>query len=29
MAKVLDPPSAALDATQLIVAFFSGHPRRG
>jgi polyhydroxybutyrate depolymerase len=29
MARVLDPPSTALDATSAIVAFFAAHPRRG
>lgn len=29
MARVLDPPSTALDATSLIVEFFAAHPRRG
>jgi len=29
MAKVLDPPSSALDATTSIVAFFAAHPRHG
>jgi polyhydroxybutyrate depolymerase len=28
MARVLDPPSSALDATQAIVDFFAAHPRR-
>jgi len=29
MARVLDPPSTALDATAVIVDFFAAHPRRG
>jgi len=28
MARVLDPPSSALDATATIVDFFAAHPRR-